>query len=85
MPLKTKLRALRPKQVKHAMKTSPMLEKVYFSLFKLVNFLCGQFHKVSRVEHILYKRMKWKKAHPYLKVSPASEMKDDQLLTDVMI
>ena len=77
VPIKTRLRALKPKQTKHAIFTSPLLEKVYFSLFKMVNYLCGQFHRVSRIEHILYKRMKWKKAQPYLKVSPASVVRDD--------
>lgn len=85
VPIKTRLRVLKPKQTKHAIFTNPLLEKVYFSLFKMVNYLCGQFHRVSRIENILYKRMKWKKAQPYLKVSPASVMRDDQLHNRVRI
>ena len=80
VPLKTRLRGLKPKQAKYAIETRPMQEEAYFDLFKLVNFICGQFHEVRRIEYILYKRMKWKKAQPHLRVSPASKMKDDHIL-----
>ena len=52
-----------------------MMELVYFRMFKLINFLCNQFHKVKRIEALLYKRMKFRKSE-FLEVSLASQEKD---------
>ena len=52
-----------------------MFEGVYFRFFKMVNTICSQFTKVKKIEHLLYKRMKFRK-EPFLIISPASKEKD---------
>ena len=82
VPFKTRLKNLKPKQAKHAIETTPMIEAIYFRLFKWVNFVCMQFGKVPRIERLLYKRIKFHKEKRFLQISPASAMRDAQVFYD---
>ena len=64
MPMKDKLKILKPKVIQHEVASKPMIEEVYFSFVSMMNHLCKQFQKFPRIENLLYKRMKWPSTVP---------------------
>ena len=60
-----------------------MVEEVFFGLLDWINFICMKFHKISRIEHILYRRISWKNhGGSYLQISAASAQKDTSVTKD---